>query len=634
MGVLGIITLILITVGVTYAVFNYTKLGTTENTITSGTLKFLYTENTGVGNGISITNALPVSDEIGKNYATEGYVFDFKVESTNSGTEAINYEVTLRKKKTSTLIDDAVKIYLTDMTSNTDTSIIEPTLFSKLTDTTIDVGDNIEKTLYSGNVSGGELTYLKNFRLRMWVDDKADFSSGDLNDKSFIATVNVYANANVVSEPSIYTEALLNGTDPVLKDNLVPINIANDGTVTKADITSEWYNYENKIWANAVILKDKTINYNNGGIIPEENIESYFVWIPKYSYQLWDLGNYTSLTTIQKKEHTIPISFGTTDTSDSNSGECTTPGTSGESGNCKIGDYMTHPAFQAFDSTGFWVGKFETGYDGASTKKEAQINSNDANKIIVKPNVYSWRTVTIGNAFKASYDYQRDLDSHMMKNTEWGAVAYLQHSKNGSSSSVRINNNISYLTGYSATVEPTCLITSNIDACNRYGNTSDLTNLYNTETGFFASTTGNISGIYDMSGGAAEYVMGYNVASLQIGGGSGITTLYSDFFTNNNWNKYYDKYTSSVVTNYNKRILGDATGEMGSFFNERIDLSNYHMSSWYSDGSFFLSTNYSWFDRGGNMKYGSESGIFYFSSFPGAAGDYHSFRLVLTPNNS
>ena len=24
--------------------------------------------------------------------------------------------------------------------------------------------------------------------------------------------------------------------------------------------------------------------------------------------------------------------------------------------------------------------------------------------------------------------YQRELDSHMMKNTEWGAVAYLSHS--------------------------------------------------------------------------------------------------------------------------------------------------------------------------------------------------------------
>ena len=64
LSVIGILLLILVTVGVTVALFTYTRLGTTENTITTGTLKFLYTENTGVGNGISITNAFPVTDDI------------------------------------------------------------------------------------------------------------------------------------------------------------------------------------------------------------------------------------------------------------------------------------------------------------------------------------------------------------------------------------------------------------------------------------------------------------------------------------------------------------------------------------------------------------------------------------------
>ena len=51
-----------------------------------------------------------------------------------------------------------------------------------------------------------------------------------------------------------YTEDILNGADPVLADNLIPVTIANDGTVKKADIATEWYNYGNKVWANAVIL--------------------------------------------------------------------------------------------------------------------------------------------------------------------------------------------------------------------------------------------------------------------------------------------------------------------------------------------------------------------------------------------
>ena len=64
LSILGILMLVVVTVGVTYAVFTYTKLGTTENTVTAGTLKFLYTENTGVGRGINISEAFPVSDEV------------------------------------------------------------------------------------------------------------------------------------------------------------------------------------------------------------------------------------------------------------------------------------------------------------------------------------------------------------------------------------------------------------------------------------------------------------------------------------------------------------------------------------------------------------------------------------------
>ena len=38
--------------------------------------------------------------------------------------------------------------------------------------------------------------------------------------------------------------------------------------------------------------------------------------------------------------------------------------TSGGSGNCNNGEYMTHPAFISMGVNGFWVGKFVTGYKG------------------------------------------------------------------------------------------------------------------------------------------------------------------------------------------------------------------------------------------------------------------------------
>ena len=79
----------------------------------------------------------------------------------------------------------------------------------------------------------------------------------------------------------IYKEDLLKGTDPVLGTGMIPITIDNDGKVHKADISTTWYSYQNKQWANAVILVDETKDYKNGEEIPEGNIESYFVWIPR-----------------------------------------------------------------------------------------------------------------------------------------------------------------------------------------------------------------------------------------------------------------------------------------------------------------------------------------------------------------
>ena len=621
LSIIGLISLIIVTIGITYAVFTYTKLGTTDNTVTSGTLKFLYTENTGVKTGIKLTNALPISDTQGKALDGDNNVFDFSIEATNTGTEVIPYEVTLRKKNASTLGEENVKVYLTDRTESQESSILEATKYSELIQTNINVGNEIEKTIYNGTVNGGEVSYRKDFRLRMWIDEQSN--QDDINGKEFTAMVNVYANAELIPVPTAYTESILNGTDPVLKDNLIPVTIDTDGTVKKANIYSEWYNYGNKEWANAVILKDESKQYSNNEAIPESNIESYFVWIPRYKYQIFDEGNYTGLTAIENKVQTINIIFENKDTAPSN-------GTTKDS-------WLTHPAFTSFNSNGFWVGKFETGYDGSTTTAEAQVNSVDTSKIIIKPNVYSWRNITVGNMFKNSYDYQRSLDSHMMKNTEWGAVAYLQHSTYGSKASVRINNNEAYITGYASTTEPTTGPTSSSTSTCRYESTAlgvDGTytvNYLNANSGV-ASTTGNKTGIYDMSGGVWEYVAGYTTNASTVGGSSGITSLYPNFFTDSTYTKYWDKYTSTINTNYNYRLLGDATGEMGPFESEKDpDEINRYKSSWYGDYAYFVYSSAPWFVRGDHWRNGSESGVFAFGENTGDAITYASYRIVLTP---
>ena len=623
LSIIGLIGLVVITIGITYAIFTYTKLGTTDNTVTSGTLKFLYTENTGVKTGIKLTNALPISDTQGKALDGDNNVFDFSIEATNTGTEVIPYEVTLRKKDTSTLAEENIKVYLTDRTESQESSILEPTKYSELTQTSINVGNEIEKTIYKSSVAGGEASYRKDFRLRMWIDETSN--QDDINGKEFTAMVNVYANAELVTEQTAYTESILNGTDPILKDNLIPVTIDSDGTVKKANIYTEWYNYENKEWANAIILKDETATYSENEIIPETAIESYFVWIPRYKYQIFDEGNYTGLTTIENKVQTINVVFENKDTTSSN-------GTTKDS-------WLTHPAFTSFDTNGFWVGKFETGYDGATTTTAAQINSVDISKIIIKPNVYSWRNITVGNMFKNSYDYQRSLDSHMIKNTEWGAVAYLQHSAYGSQASVRINNNEAYITGYASTTEPTLGYNGTSIDGNRHESTSlgvDGTytvNYLNANSGV-ASTTGNKTGIYDMSGGAWEYVMGYTTGASTVGGSSGITSLYPNFFSDSTYTKYWDKYTATSNTNYNYRILGDATGELGPFQGEKDpDGTTRNKSSWYDERATFVYNSNSWFMRSGAWNEGSGAGIFNFIYNTGAMTTGRTYRIVLTPSN-
>jgi len=439
-----------------------------------------------------------------------------------------------------------------------------------------------------------------------------------------------------------YKEAILNGTDPVLGSALVPVIIDNTGKVTKASLSDEWYDYETKKWANAVILKT-TKTYADGQEIPESNIESYFVWIPKYSYKIWDLGNYSSLTSVSNKVQTINIKFGTTNTSDSVSGECKTPGTAGASGNCSVGEYMTHPAFLAFDTNGLWVGKFETGYDGATSYLEAEKDEVNTSKIVVKPNVYSWRSIAIGKMFKNSYDYMRSLDSHMMKNTEWGAIAYLQHSKYGSQQNIRINNNKWYLTGYAAAEEPTVgynngtSIEGNRTEATLPGVDGTYTVNYKNTKSQVASTTGNYSGIYDMSGGAWDYVMGYTTGAASGKDLSGITDLYPNFFTNSTYTKYWDKYTSTGTTdtNYNNRILGDAMGEMGSFGAvTEVDGGTRYKSSWYGTYAYFINSTLPWVCRGGQWDNGNSAGVFSYSHYSGMSEEnvyYDSFRIVLAP---
>ncbi|HIR59439.1 MAG TPA: hypothetical protein IAB38_05250 [Candidatus Onthousia excrementipullorum] len=190
LSVLGVAILVVAVVGVSFAAFNYSKTGEKVNTITTGTITMSYSENT---NGINLVDALPMSDEQGMALSGDNNTFDFTVSATinGSGTTTINYDITATKES-STLEDSAVKVYLTDITSNGDTQVLAPTKVSLLSQTGSSEASGAPSGQYK--LASGTFTSSKTlkYRLRMWVaDDFSDLGASG----TYKLRVNVYGAA-------------------------------------------------------------------------------------------------------------------------------------------------------------------------------------------------------------------------------------------------------------------------------------------------------------------------------------------------------------------------------------------------------------------------------------------------------
>ena len=417
---------------------------------------------------------------------------------------------------------------------------------------------------------------------------------------------------------------------PVVNEGLIPVvfdtangttNVKNGTkvkTIGKND--SNWYNYSEKKWANAVLVtntsRSKYLN-TSGVTVSEPDILGYFVWIPRYRYKIWTTGVSSS-----GKEQEIDIIF---------EGKNETKAVA-----TQTGGYYTHPAFTFGDTEldGFWIGKFETGGTANEPKVKpdirALVNQNISTQFATAlkfaGGTQSGSTVTFNG--NSTYGLTSKTDSHMLKNSEWGAVAYLSHSKYGANREVYINNSSGLYTGRSGGNVPgstpingTYTNQTSPTQYNSYGfYTWDgyLLN-YNTNTrsstrdlNKVASTTGNIYGVYDMSGGAYEYVMGNYNNTI---GNSGFTTLPD--------NKYYDVYSSDVFTGTSTTNINFCTLATcgGHALNET--------AGWYSDSSRFVYSSSAWFRRGGYYN-SSDSGIFYFYYHSGTNVTSFSFRTCLS----
>ena len=181
LSILGVISLVLITAGVTYAFFSYTKEGSTENVITTGTITFYYDEKEAAGNGINITNALPMSDSDGMALEGNDNMFAFNITSTVTGETSIPYTVTVRKDvDASNIADDKVKLYLTSEDTDGVNYTVTDGVVNTFADLDAPTGITVpagEKVVFTSTVTSG-VSYDTDFVLRMWLAEGTETSTG------------------------------------------------------------------------------------------------------------------------------------------------------------------------------------------------------------------------------------------------------------------------------------------------------------------------------------------------------------------------------------------------------------------------------------------------------------------------
>ena len=570
LSIVGVLLLVSIVVATSYAYFvaNISGNKDTNNVVvTNGVMALEYKD----GDEITLANAVP-GNSVSKTFTVK-----------NTGNVSTNYTIYF-SELSNKFVDKTDLVYTltsSDGGKNVAQTQVPSTNEAMVSNYAIDAGKTHTYTL--------TITFLNK-----------DENQNDNMGVSFSTKVSI----NETKEYNVIAEA------PELAQGMIPVKFDDAGNVVVADTSTKWYDYEAHEWANAVLvncadsaIKSKYFDSNNkvlasavGKTISMDEIMQMYVYIPRYKYQLFNAEDGTSV------EQAINITFESK--------------TTAKSTGTKNGEWLTHPAFTFGDKelAGIWVGKFETSNTSALPKIVPNVSSLRSMNVSAQFNTSRLMTTTLASTYGTS----TNDDSHMMKNMEWGAVAYLSSSIYGrytnastcieSGCEVWINNNSSHTTGcagssVSASPASTC-------------------NAWNTATGVNASTTGNIYGIYDMSGGAWEYVMGVQKDSngnVQVGSSGFSTSSLPD-------SKYYDLYDYQAEdgVGYTRYHLGDATREVLK------NTSSQGGNAWWSDYSYNIYSSYPWVHRGGSYSDGTYAGVFTFS-WTNAGGTTHSsFRSVLT----
>ena len=496
---------------------------------------------------------------------------------------------------------------------------------------------------------------------------------------------------------------------PVLLTGMTPIKFTTPTdtkmgeTVETTSDDADWYSYgvktEEKKWANA-----KT---QDG---------SMWVWIPRFAYRVDN----------DKKVMDVVFLQGNSDEYYDENGNLQTAKRQksvGETIDTTTG-YTVHPAFTdesnikfangGWDKelTGIWVAKFAAGY--ASGNNTAEVKSSSVNYSQSKvwtyrtergtdkddsedarnwlDGIYGETTTSIkyptfqGVTYAMNYINHNDSfniakvlnengniyglstsdsDSHLMKNSEWGACSYLSLSKYGlynvdiKINSVNLNSgnrkrtenagksgvdSVYAVTGCAGGNSNTTIDTLKAVTANK-ADSKGGAYVWNQKNGQASSTTGTIYGVYDMSGTVWERTAAYVANGNGNLRGNGASIAYNGNTLKTESTKYTTVYPfnekdseGNAITNIdaasqqnfvaNSKIYGDAVRETNSG-KAGTSESGWNYSSWTSDYSYFPTLNYPFFNRGGNLWNGSLAGVCAFHRNSGNSHYHYGFRAVL-----
>ena len=395
---------------------------------------------------------------------------------------------------------------------------------------------------------------------------------------------------NVISTPNM----------PILTSNgesMTPIIWNNEYKVVETTSTnSEWYDYSQKKWANAITA--------NG---------SYFVWIPRYAYRItyYSDSNYENVTgyydgygqwcaTTKKLRYKIEDGIKTK-----------------EYNGMK---YIVHPAFCSDvnyggfgkEISGFWVAKFKVSANEHDALGNMYGLTGDLQSV---PGVWIGFKQTPGGFYKiarnATFGYTGEKDpidgytsymnSHMAKNSEWGAIVYLTHSKFGKDGVNNISKGLKLYSG---------------------GENSGYSK-YGWKRNISISTTGNVYGIYDMNQEVNENVAVFaeeiDKRNIKNYGWTELnksleSTKYATKYKNPNKAKQGNK------TLFNYSITGDAIKEINTGGIDSILSESYH-GNWFSMMKFVYN---SW-------PFSYRTGFYGVSNDNGSGAVVQNFRDILVP---